>query len=47
MKMTYTKPEFDIIDIAIDNAIMSASMGGDTGYLPGGLIPGGELTDED
>ena len=25
---------------------MSASLGGDTGYYPGGLIVGGDLTDD-
>lgn len=47
MKMTYRAPKVLAIVINDSKAIMSASLGGDTGYYPGGIIEGGELTDED
>lgn len=47
MKKKYIKPELYINVINVNNSIMSASLGGDTGYYPGGLIGGGDLTDED
>lgn len=47
MKMTYIKPDSSIMNVDMTSIIMAVSMGGDTGYYPGGIIEGDIFIDEE